>query len=320
MGTVVALTGQIGGAKLVDGLYRLRGKDLAAIVNTGDDYDHLTLRFSPDIDTVLYVLSGMASPAAPWEPAGESQALFATLKKFGGPEELTLGDKSLAAPLLRTAWLAEDRRLTAITLDFCKQLGIGARVLPMSDDMIRTYVLTEDGEVSFQEYFTTLACEPVVKGFHYAGAEDAMLTPEISDALDSEDLEAVVICPSNPYHTIRPILEVPGMREIMRKRRAPVIAVTPIIGGRALKGTAGKIMTELGHEASARRVALEYLKLIDGFVVDTADAAGADDIRASGIEVLVANTVMRTVEDRTALASAVLGFAHSIRERRLQEA
>lgn len=320
MGTVVALTGQIGGAKLVDGLYQLRGKDLAAIVNTGDDYDHLTLRFCPDIDTVLYVLSGMASPAAPWEPAGESQALYATLKRLGGPEELTLGDKSLAAPLLRTAWLAEDRRLTAITLDFCKQLGITARILPMSDEAIRTYVLTEDGEVSFQEYFTTLACEPVVKGFHYAGAEDAMLTPEISGALDSEDLEAVVICPSNPYHTIRPILEVPGMRELMRKRGAPVIAVTPIVGGRALKGSAGKIMSELRHEASARRVALEYLKLIDGFVVDTTDAAGADDIRASGIEVLTANTVMRTVEDRAALARAVLGFAQSIRERRLQEA
>jgi LPPG:FO 2-phospho-L-lactate transferase len=320
MGTVVALTGQIGGAKLVDGLYRLRGKDLAAIVNTGDDYDHLTLRFCPDIDTVLYVLSGMASPAAPWEPAGESQALFGTLKQFGGPAELTLGDKSLAAPILRSAWLAEDRRLTAITLDFCKHLGITARVLPMSDDTIRTYVLTEDGEVSFQEYFTTLACEPAVKGFHYAGAEDAMLTPEISDALDSEDLEAVVICPSNPYHTIRPILEVPGRRELMRKRRAPVIAVTPIVGGRALKGTAGKIMTELGHEVSARRVALEYLKLIDGFVIDTADAAGADDIRASGIEVLVTNTVMRTLEDRTTLARTVLAFAQTIRERRLQEA
>ncbi len=151
MGTVVALTGQIGGAKLVDGLYHLRGKDLAAIVNTGDDYDHLTLRFCPDIDTVLYVLSGMASPAAPWEPSGETHALYAALKKFGGPEELTLGDKALAAPLLRTAWLAADRRLTAITLDFCKQLGITARVLPMSDDPIRTCVLTEDGEVSFQE-------------------------------------------------------------------------------------------------------------------------------------------------------------------------
>jgi LPPG:FO 2-phospho-L-lactate transferase len=320
MGTVVALTGQVGGAKLVDGLYRLRGKDLAAIVNTGDDYDHLTLRFCPDIDTVLYVLSGMASPTAAWEPAGESHALYATLKQFGGPEDMSLGDRSLAAPLLRTAWLAEDRRLTAITLDFCKQLGIGARVLPMSDEPVRTYVQTADGEVSFQEYFTTLACEPVVTGFKYAGAEDAMLTQEVSDALDSEDLEAVIICPANPYHTIRPILEVPNMRELMRKRRAPVIAVTPIVGGKALKSTSGKIMAELGHEASARRVALEYLKLIDGFVIDAEDEASAEYVRASGIEVLVANTVMRTLEDRTALARAVLAFAQTIRERRLQEA
>src|SRR5258706_189951 len=320
MGTVVALTGQFGGAKLVDGLYGLRGKDLAAIVNTGDDYEHLTLHFSPDIDTVLYVLAGIASPSAAWEPAGESHALFATLKQFGGPDRPALGDRSLAAPLLRTAWLAEDRRLTAITLDFCRQLGITARVLPMSDDPVRTYVLTEDGEMSFQEYFTTFACEPVVKGLHYAGAEGAMLTQEVSDALDSADLEAVILCPANPYHTIRPILEVPGMRELMRKRRAPVIAVTPIVGGKALKGSAGKMMRELRHEASARRVALEYLKLIDGFVIDSQDAAGAEDVRASGIEVLVANTVMRTVEDRTALARAVLAFAQAVRERRLQEA
>ena len=320
MGTVVALTGQVGGAKLVDGLYRLRGTDLAAIVNTGDDYEHLGLHFSPDIDTVLYMLSGIASPSAPWEPAGESHALFATLKQFGGPDRLSLGDRSLAAPLLRTAWEAEDRRLTAITLDFCKQLGIGARVLPMTDEPVRTHVLTVDGEVSFQEYFTTLACEPVVKGFHYIGAEDAHLTPEVSDALDAADLEAVILCPANPYHTIRPILEVPGMPEMLRKRGAPVIAVTPIVGGKALKGSAGKIMSELRHEASARRVALEYHRLIDGFVIDREDAASAEDVRASGIEVLVANTVMRTVEDRAELARAVLAFAQAIRERRLQEA
>lgn len=320
MGTVVALTGQVGGAKLVDGLYHLRGQDLAAIVNTGDDHEHLTLRFSPDIDTVLYVLSGLASPGAPWEPAAESHAAFATLKQFGGPDRPALGDKGLAAPLLRTAWLAEDRGLTEITLDFCRRLGIGARVLPMSDDSVRTHVLTDDGAVSFHEYFSVLGCEPVVRGFQYAGAEDARITPEISDALDSPDLEAVVICPANPYHTIRPILEIPGMRELMRKRGAPVIAVTPIVGGKALKGSAGKMMRELRHEASARRVALEYLRLIDGFVIDAEDAASAEDVRASGMEVLVANTVMRTVEDRTALARSVLAFAQTIRERRLQEA
>ena len=320
MGQVVALTGQVGGAKLVDGLYRLRGKDLTAVVNTGDDYEHLTLSFSPDIDTLLYTLAGIAAPSAPWEPAGESHALFATLKQFGGPVELTLGDKSLAAPLLRTAWLAEGRRLSEITLDFCRQLGISARVVPMSDDPVRTHVLTDDGAVSFQEYFTTLACEPVVRGFQYAGADAAMIPPEVADALDSPDLEAVVISPANPYHTIRPILEVPGMRELMRKRGAPVIAVTPIVGGKALRGSAGKMMSELRHEASARRVALEYLRLIDGFVIDTEDTAAAEDVRASGIEVLIANTIMKSVEDRTALARAVLAFAQTIRERRLQEA
>ncbi|HXR58608.1 MAG TPA: 2-phospho-L-lactate transferase CofD family protein [Burkholderiales bacterium] len=320
MGQVVALTGQVGGAKLVDGFYRLRGKELCAVVNTGDDYEHLTLSFSPDIDTLLYTLAGIAAPQAPWEPAGESHALFATLKQFGGPSELTLGDRSLAAPLLRTAWLAEGRRLSEITLDFCKQLGISARVVPMSDDQVRTHVLTDEGAVTFQEYFTTLACEPAVRGFQYAGAEAAMIPPEVADALDSPDLEAVVICPANPYHTIRPILEVPGMRELMRKRGAPVIAVTPIVGGKALRGSAGKMMAELRHEASARRVALEYLRLIDGFVIDSKDAAAAEDVRASGIEVLVANTVMRTLEDRTALARAVLAFAQTIRERKLQEA
>jgi len=159
-----------------------------------------------------------------------------------------------------------------------------------------------------------------VRGFQYAGADAAMITPEVADALDSPDLEAVIICPANPYHTIRPILEVPGMRELLRKRRAPVIAVTPIVGGKALRGSAGKMMRELRHEASARRVAIEYLKLIDGFVIDNEDAPAAEDVRATGMEVLVANTVMRTVEDRTALARSVLAFAQTIRERRLQEA
>lgn len=320
MGQVVALAGQVGGAKLVDGLYRRRGADLAAIVNTGDDYEHLTLAFSPDIDTILYVLSGLSAASAPWEPAGESRSLFETLRRLGGPDGLVLGDRSLAAPLLRTAWLAEGRRLTEITLDFARQLGIGCRILPMSDDPVRTHVITDAGTLSFQEYFTAFACEPVVRGFQYAGADRAMLTPEIADALDSPDLEAVILCPANPYHTIRPILEVPGMTELLRKRGAPVIAVTPIVGGKALTGSAGKMMSELRHEASARRVALEYHRLIDGFVVDATDAASAEAIRSLGMEALVANTIMRKDEDRLALADAVLGFAQRVREQRLQDA
>ena len=315
MGTVVALAGQVGGAKLAEGLYRLRGKDLAIIVNTGDDYDHLGLRFCPDLDTVLYTLAGIASPTAGWEPEFETQVVHGMLKTLGGPDRPVLGDKSLAAPLLRTQGLVHERRLTEITLDFCKSLGVSARILPMSDDAVHTNVLTEDGAVSFQEYFTTLACEPTVKGFQYAGADEARISDEVLEALHAPDLEAVVVCPSNPYHVIRPILEIAGMKELLLKGGAPVIAVTPIVGGKALRGSAGKLMRDLGREPSVRAVATEYLRFIDGFVIDREDIAFAEGVRSLGVEVLAANTIMRSDEDRSTLAAAVLDLARVIREK-----
>jgi len=319
MGTVVALGGQVGGAKLADGLYRLRGKDLALVVNTGDDYEYLGLAFSPDLDTALYALGGLASAEAGWEPALETRALHGMLKALGGAEQPILGDKSLAAPLLRTQGLAAGRRLTEVTLDFCRNLGIAARVLPMSDDPVRTHVLTDDGAIPFPEYFGQLACEPRALGMEYAGADQARISDEVLDALHSADLEAVVICPSNPYHVIRPILEISGMRELLRKRAAPVIAVTPIVGGKALRGSAGKMMRDLGKEPSPRSVAGEYLRLIDGFVLDREDAHLAESVRSLGIQVLAAPTVMRSVDDRIALARAVLDFAASVREIRALE-
>ena len=314
MGTVVALGGQVGGAKLADGLYRLRGKDLALIVNTGDDYEHLGLAFSPDLDTALYALAGIAAPAAGWEPEGETRSVHGMLKALGGPAQPLLGDKSLAAPLLRAQGLAARRRLTEITLDFCRNLGITARVLPMSDDPVRTHALTDEGAIPFPEYFGQLGCEPRLRGLEYAGADQARIPDEVLDALHAADLEAVVICPANPYHTIGPILEMSGMRELLRKRGAPVIAVTPIVGGKALKGTAGKMMRELGKEPSARAVAGEYLRLIDGFVIDREDLHLAESIRSLGIKVLSTRTVMRSVDDRVALARAVLDFARVVRE------
>jgi LPPG:FO 2-phospho-L-lactate transferase len=319
MGTVVALGGQVGGAKLADGLYRLRGKDLALVVNTGDDYEYLGLAFSPDLDTALYALAGVASAEAGWEPAGETRALHGMLKVLGGAEQPMIGDKSLAAPLLRTQGLAAGRRLTEVTLDFCRNLGIAARVLPMSDDPVRTHVLTDDGAIPFPEYFGQLACEPRARGMEYAGADQARISDEVLDALHSADLEAVVISPSNPYHVIRPILEISGMRELLRKRAAPVIAVTPIVGGKALRGSAGKMMRELGKEPSPRSVAGEYLRLIDGFVLDREDEHLAESVRSLGIQVLAAPTVMRSVDDRIALARAVLDFAASVREIRALE-
>ncbi len=320
MGAVVLLGAQVGGAKLAEGLQRLRGKGLAVIVNTGDDFQHVGLAFSPDLDTMLYTLAGAASEEAGWEPAGETRRVQAMVSALGGPARPVLGDRSLAAPLLRTQGLAEGRRLTQVTLEFCRHLGVPARILPMSDDAVCTYVLTDEGAVRFQEYFNDLGCEPAVRGFQYAGAADARLSEEVLEALHAADLEAVIIGPANPYHAIRPILEVAGMRELLRSRGVPVVAVTPIIGGKALRGSAGKMMRELGREATARGVAAEYLRLADGFVVDEVDAGLVDSIASLGMRVLAVPTLMRSSEDRLALAKAVLDFAANIREARAVQA
>ncbi len=316
MGQVVALAGQVGGAKLAEGLQRLRGHDLTVIVNTADDYEHLGLAFSPDLDTVLYTLAGIASPSAGWEPEGETRAVHGMLRALGGPDRPSVGDKSLAAPILRTEWLRNDRSLTEVTLEFCRRLGVQARILPMSDDPVRTYVTTEEGAVTFHEYFHELACEPAVKSLQYTGADEARIPDEVLDALHAPDLEAVVICPANPFHVIQPILAVNGMKELLLKRGAPVIGVTPIVGGKALKGSAGKMMRELGREASPISAAGEYLRLLDGYIIDHEDAALAEGVRSLGVDVMVAQTVMRTGEARVSLARAVLEFAARIREAR----
>jgi LPPG:FO 2-phospho-L-lactate transferase len=242
------------------------------------------------------------------------------LRALGGPDRPPIGDKSLAAPILRTEWLRNDRSLTQITLEFCGRLGIHARVLPMSNDAVRTNVITDEGAVSFHEYFTQLGCEPAVRGFQYAGAADARISDEVLDALHAASLEAVIIGPSNPYHVIRPILEVHGMRELLKKRGAPIVAVSPIVGGKAVKGSAGKMMRELGREPSALAAAGEYLRVIDGFVIDREDAGLADSVRSLGLKVHVAQTVMRTDENRLSLARVVLDFARSIRETKAIEA
>ncbi|HJS39456.1 MAG TPA: 2-phospho-L-lactate transferase [Burkholderiales bacterium] len=316
MGTVVALGGQVGGAKLAEGLQRLRGRNLAYIVNTGDDFDYLGLQVSPDVDTALYALAGIADPAKGWEPAGESFAVHAMLMRLRGPQQIPLGDRALALQLLRAEALRTERTPTAVALELCQRLGIEARVLPMCDDPVRTMLHTDAGALSFQDYFVDLKCEPAVRGFQYAGADQARLSDEVLEALHARDLEAVVLCPCNPYHTLQPILAVPGLREALRKGGAPVIAVSPIIGGRALQGSAAKMMRELGREVSARAVAMEYRGLIDGIVIDSADEALAEGIQASGFEVLAVPTYMRSAEDRLKLAREVLEFARAVRLRK----
>ncbi len=319
MGSVVALAGQIGGAKLADGLRRARPGRLSVIVNTGDDYEYLGLSVAPDLDTMLYMLSGVANAHRGWEPEEETFSCYGMLQRLGGADRIPLGDRSLATQLLRAEALRMERRPTEISLQFCHALGIDARVLPMSDDPVRTQVVTEAGAVRYHEYFYDLQCEPVVKSFFYAGASEARLSDEIIDALYAKDLEAIVICPSNPYHAIRPILEVQGMRDLLKSRGVPIIAVSPIVGGSALHGSAGKMMHELGHEVSARGVAMGYYRFIDGFVIDHEDEAYVEGIRASGFEVASAATFMRSIEDRVTLADAVLDFARDITTRRQQE-
>jgi LPPG:FO 2-phospho-L-lactate transferase len=316
MGTVVALGGQVGGAKLAEGLQRLRGRNLAYVVNTGDDFDYLGLQVSPDVDTALYALAGIADAAKGWEPAGETFAVHAMLMRLRGPQQIPLGDRALALQLLRAEALRAGRTPTAVTLELCQRLDIEARVLPMCNDPVRTVLHTDAGALSFQDYFVDLKCEPELRGFQYGGADEARLSDEVLEALHARDLEAVVLCPCNPYHTMHPILALPGMREALRKGGAPVIAVSPIIGGRALQGSAAKMMRELGREVSARAVAMEYRGLIDGIVIDSADGALAEGILASGFQVLAVPTYMRSAEDRLKLAREVMEFARAVRLRR----
>lgn len=319
MGSVVALAGQIGGAKLADGLRRARPGQLSVIVNTGDDYEYLGLAISPDVDTMLYTLGGVADPRRGWEPVEETYSFYDMLKRLGGADMIPLGDRSMATQLLRAEALRNERRLTEITRDFCHALGIDAKVLPMSDDPVRTQVVTEAGAVRYHEYFYDLQCEPVVQSFFYAGAATASISDEIVEALYAPDLEAIVICPCNPYHIIRPILEVQGMRDLLRSRGVPIIAMSPIVGGSALHGSAGKMMHELGHEVSARGIAMGYYQFIDGFIIDREDEALTEGMSTSGFDVIAAPTFMRSIDDRITLANIVLEFAAAIRARKQQE-
>ncbi len=308
----VALAGGVGGAKLADGLARLLGAELSVIVNTGDDFEHLGLHIAPDLDTVMYTLAGIANPATGWGVAGESWNFLAQLAKLGGPTWFRLGDHDVATHVLRSAALRAGTSLTAITSDLCRRLGIAARVLPMSDDPVRTVVHSADGDLAFQDYFVARRCEVPVTGFSFAGAEQARPSGEVLSTLRAAELEAIILCPSNPFVSIDPILSVPGMRSLIAEARVPVVAVSPIIGGTAVKGPAAKMMLELGLNPSAAAVAAHYRALATGFVLDGADAALAPSVIRQGMAVKVAPTLMRSSEDRIALAETCIAFAREL--------
>ena len=311
---VVALSGGVGGAKLALGLSRvLPPGDLTVIANTGDDFEHLGLSISPDIDTLMYVLADLDDTARGWGRRDETWTFMAALAALGGETWFQLGDGDLATHVERTRRLAAGETLSVITTDLCGRLGIATRVLPMTDDRVRTQVRTAQGWLDFQDYFVRQRCEPAVIALRYDGAPVARVQPQALAALRDPDLRAVVICPSNPFISIAPILSVPGMREALASCSAPVVAVSPIIGGRAVKGPTAKMMSELGLPATAAAVARHYGDLLDGYVLDHADAACAAEL---GISITIAHTLMLTLKDRDRLAQEVLAAADRLSEAR----
>lgn len=302
---VVALAGGVGGARLADGLAQvLPPENLTIIVNTGDDFEHLGLYICPDVDTVCYTLAGLSNPATGWGRADETWQALESLGALGGPTWFRLGDRDLGLHLERTRRLRMGQSLSLVTQHFCRAMGIGAAVLPMSDDATPTWVYTIEGDLPFQEYFVRRQCQPKVTGFRFEGAERARPSPGVLEALDRADL--VVICPSNPWVSIDPILAIPGIRPAVQARR--VVAVSPIIGGQTVKGPAGKMFLELGITPSALAVAEHYAELLTGFVLDRVDENLAEQIQALKVQTLATDTIMKTPLDRARLAKEVVEF------------
>jgi LPPG:FO 2-phospho-L-lactate transferase len=301
---VVALSGGIGGAKLVLGLSRIMpANNLLVVANVGDDFEHLGLHISPDIDTLMYTLAGLDNTKLGWGRQDETWSFMDTLAVLGGEDWFRLGDRDLAVHVERTYRLRRGETLSAITADFCRRLGVGPRVLPATDDPVRTKLRTDEGWLDFQDYFVRLQCRPVVRELTFEGAEDARPHPDLLAALRDERLRAVIICPSNPFISVEPILAAPGMREALSGSAAPVIAVSPIIGGRAVKGPTAKIMAELGMTPSATAVAERYGDLLDGYVMDIGDAEEAVHLTP---RVTLAPTLMTNLAEREELARVVL--------------
>lgn len=302
---IVALAGGVGGAKLAHGLaHILPPEDLTIIVNTGDDFEHLGLSICPDLDTVCYTLAGLANPETGWGRAGETWNTITNIEKLGGPAWFRLGDQDIATHLERSRRLKEGQPLSSITREFCRAWGIQHTVLPMTDAPVRTMVNTDEGELAFQEYFVHRHCEPKVKGFRFDGVTEAEPAPGVKEALETAD--AVIFCPSNPWVSIDPILNV------VKKITKPVVAISPIIGGKAVKGPAAKMYTELGIEPSALAVAKHYRTTLAGFVLDTTDLESEAQVKALSIKTLVTDTLMNHLTERVRLANDVLHFIGSL--------
>ncbi|MEA3326674.1 MAG: 2-phospho-L-lactate transferase [Chloroflexota bacterium] len=310
---IVTLAGGVGGAKLVGGLAQLLSpQDLCVIVNTGDDFEYLSLRISPDLDTVCYMLAGVNNPQTGWGFTGETWVTFDHVANLAGPDWFRLGDKDLATHLVRTDRLNQGDLLSDITREFCQAWSVKHPVYPMTDDLVRTIVHTIDGEaLGFQEYFVHQAFQPVVESFEFLGAEQARPVSAALNAIKMCDL--VIVAPSNPWVSIDPILAIPGYRDAIAEK--PVIAVSPLIGGKAVKGPAAKIYQELGLQPSASAVANHYRDFLTGFIFDNADGDELQKIQRWFIITLTTNILMKNEEDRIRLAEEVLRFSEMILNR-----
>lgn len=305
---VVALCGGVGGAKLALGLYRHLGHELTVIVNTGDDFEHLGLHVSPDIDTVVYTLGGLADLDRGWGRASESWNFMEALPAFSDETWFRLGDRDLAMHVTRTHALRSGVSLGQFTSSVIRKLGITATILPMSDDRIETTVLTPDGPLAFQRYFVEQQCAPEVKSIQFKNVERSAPAAGVLEALRRPDLAAVILCPSNPYLSVDPILAVPGILPALRDVNVPVVAVSPLIGGQAVKGPTAKIMEELGVAQTTATIARHY-PFLSGLMIDESDRADATN---SQIPIHVTSTLMRSLDDRDRLAKACLDFAFQL--------
>jgi LPPG:FO 2-phospho-L-lactate transferase len=286
----------------------LASEELTILGNTGDDFEHLGLTICPDLDTVLYALAGVENPETGWGRRDETWNSHVELAFLGGPSWFRLGDKDLAVHLFRTAQLRSGRRLSQVMLQIRKAFGVEVDIIPMSDDPVRTIVETADGELAFQDYFVRQGFQPEILGFRFDGAETAQPTPGVLDRIDQAEL--VIICPSNPFVSIDPILSVPGIEDAIRRKRT--IAVSPIVGGEAIKGPAAKMFRELGKQPSAAAVAEKYQDLLNGFVLDSQDIQDELRIQALGMATRVTDTIMNTPQRRQELAREVIEFADEL--------
>lgn len=315
-GRILALAGGVGGAKMALGLTGvLAPDDLQIVVNTADDFEHLGVHVSPDLDSVMYALAGIANQTTGWGIEGDTWNFIDAIGRLGGEIWFSLGDRDLATNAERTRLLREGWTLSRVTQHLASQLGVAHPIAPMSDDPVRTVVDSTEGRLPFQDYFVRRKCEPAVHGFHFDGVNEARAAPPFVEALEDSSLAGIVICPSNPFVSIDPILALPDIRPALKDCTQPVIAVSPIIGGRAVKGPAAKMMREMNVEPSALSIAGIYAGLVDGLIIDDADRDQAPDIEALGMRVLTTRTFMKTREHKIRLAKEALDFIADLRNR-----